>query len=615
MSYVINNSRGNLIAVVADGTVNTTATSLALVGRALENYGTYENENYVYLLENFAKSTPPTYAVLGQLWYDSSTDTLSSYNTANTWSALASQDYVQAQKISPVFTGIPAAPTAVSGTATTQIATTAFVTNSPIFTGSPTAPTAPAGTANAQLATTAFVTASPVFTGEPTAPTADPGTATTQIATTEFVTSAVGGKETAVTQAYGNNSNYIATTAFVQNEKYSPIFTGVPRSTTAPAGTANSQIATTAYVIDTILGPSTVLGTMSQQNAGSVNILGGTITGISPLGVDVGGTGASTAATARTNLGLGSISTQNANSVSISGGTIFNITPLAVIDGGTGANTASTARTNLGLGSISTQNANSVNITGGTAQLTTLITANANITGGQITNIQALAISDGGTGATTAADARNNLSLGSMALQQSVNVDITGGSITGIDPLAVDVGGTGAVNLTGLVVGNGSSPFTTVTKPNGAIVGTTEIQTLSNKTLTNPIINSGTLDSTTTTSDGTTAYSIGYRNIPQNSQNSNYVLAAADVGKHIYSQNSGAQTITIPTNASVPFALGTAVTIVNNGTTAITISASGVTLYQAGTTNTGNRTLGVRGLVTIVKVATNTWFISGSGIS
>jgi len=202
-----------------------------------------------------------------------------------------------------------------------------------------------------------------------------------------------------------------------------------------------------------------------------------------------------------------------------------------------------------------------------------------------------------------------------MALQQSVNVNITGGSITGIGTLAVGVGGTGATNLTGLVVGNRSSPFTTVTQPTGAVVGTTDVQTLSNKTLTGPVITSGTLDSATTTSDGTSAYSIGYRNIPQNSQNSNYTLAATDMGKHIYSQNSGAQTITIPTNASVPFALGTAVTIVNNGTTAITISAAGVSLYQAGTTNAGNRTLGVRGLVTIVKVATNIWFISGSGIS
>jgi hypothetical protein len=129
MSYIINNSRGNIIAVVADGTVNTTATDLTLVGRAVTDYGTYENENYVYLLENFANSSAPLQPILGQLWYDSATDVISAYNSANAWSALASQDYVQAQKISPVFTGTPAAPTAAIGTSTTQLATTAFVIN------------------------------------------------------------------------------------------------------------------------------------------------------------------------------------------------------------------------------------------------------------------------------------------------------------------------------------------------------------------------------------------------------------------------------------------------------------------------------------------------------
>lgn len=55
------------------------------------------------------------------------------------------------------------------------------------------------------------------------------------------------------------------------------------------------------------------------------------------------------AATQRTTLGLGSIATQASNSVSISGGSITGITDLAVADGGTGASDASTARTNLGL--------------------------------------------------------------------------------------------------------------------------------------------------------------------------------------------------------------------------------------------------------------------------
>jgi hypothetical protein len=127
MSYIINNTRGQIVAVVGDGTINTTATDLALVGRAVTNYGEYQNENYVYLLENFAGPGSPPQPIWGQLWYNSQTDTINTYNTANAWVALASQDYVQAQKISPAFTGTPTAPTAPTITNNTQIATTAFV--------------------------------------------------------------------------------------------------------------------------------------------------------------------------------------------------------------------------------------------------------------------------------------------------------------------------------------------------------------------------------------------------------------------------------------------------------------------------------------------------------
>jgi hypothetical protein len=55
------------------------------------------------------------------------------------------------------------------------------------------------------------------------------------------------------------------------------------------------------------------------------------------------------ATTARANLGLGTIATQASNSVSITGGSITGITDLAIADGGTGASDAATARTNLGL--------------------------------------------------------------------------------------------------------------------------------------------------------------------------------------------------------------------------------------------------------------------------
>ena len=481
MSYIINNSRGQIVAVVGDGTINTTATDLALVGRAVTNFGEFQNENYVFLLENFANGSAPAQPILGQLWYNSSTDILSAYNTSNTWSQLASEDYVESAKISPAFTGVPTAPTAPAGTANTQLATTAFVTSSPSFAGVPTAPTAPDVTATTQIATTAFVqnnkvspafsgtptaptaaynanstqlatTAfvqgekiSPVFTGVPQAPTAPSGTATTQLATTAFVTSspAFAGTPTAPTAAYNTNTNAIATTAFVQGEKNSPVFVGVPTAPTAANATANTQIATTEFVTNAVT-PGQLVGTMAIQNASAVNITGGTINNIVPIAVADGGTGANSAPQARTNLGLqsgattivGTMAVQDATAVAITGGTISGLgTPVPISSGGTGGNTAANARLSLGLGTASTQNAN-----------------NVNITGGAISGIAPLAVADGGTGGATAAIARTNLGLasgatttvGTMAVQNDGSVSITGGTISGITPLPVTSGGTGA---------------------------------------------------------------------------------------------------------------------------------------------------------------------------
>jgi len=63
------------------------------------------------------------------------------------------------------------------------------------------------------------------------------------------------------------------------------------------------------------------------------------------------------AATGRTSLGLGTIATQDASAVAITGGSITGITDLAIADGGTGASTASGARSNLGLGTAAVLNA------------------------------------------------------------------------------------------------------------------------------------------------------------------------------------------------------------------------------------------------------------------
>lgn len=90
-----------------------------------------------------------------------------------------------------------------------------------------------------------------------------------------------------------------------------------------------------------------VLGNVTGNVIGTVTGNATNVDGV--VQVEHGGTGATSAAVARTNLGCGSLAVQNKNLVDITGGTIIGITDLAVADGGTGASNASAARTNLGL--------------------------------------------------------------------------------------------------------------------------------------------------------------------------------------------------------------------------------------------------------------------------
>ena len=89
MSYTINNTSGGTIATVQDGTINTTALDITLIGKNFSGYGEYLNENYVKLLENFASGTAPTAPTTGEIWYDS-TNKLPKVYTGTAWKNIGS---------------------------------------------------------------------------------------------------------------------------------------------------------------------------------------------------------------------------------------------------------------------------------------------------------------------------------------------------------------------------------------------------------------------------------------------------------------------------------------------------------------------------------------------
>ena len=99
------------------------------------------------------------------------------------------------------------------------------------------------------------------------------------------------------------------------------------------------------------------------------------------------------------------------------------------------------------------------------------------------------------------------------------------------------------------------------------------------------------------------------RSLPQNAQSTSYVATAADVGRFINT------TAGVTINSGV-FSVGDNVTIYNNSGSTITITqGTSVTLRQAGTSNTGNRSLALRGVCTVLCVASNEFVINGGGLT
>lgn len=111
MTYTVNFTNPSTPAIsVSNTTVNTTSTSIALLGQNYDNYGELVAENFLKMLENFSYATAPANPIPGQLWHDTSTKTLKLRDSLGTWKPL-----------SAIYNGTVSPPPSITDKATGDI--------------------------------------------------------------------------------------------------------------------------------------------------------------------------------------------------------------------------------------------------------------------------------------------------------------------------------------------------------------------------------------------------------------------------------------------------------------------------------------------------------------
>jgi hypothetical protein len=127
--------------------------------------------------------------------------------------------------------------------------------------------------------------------------------------------------------------------------------------------------------------------------------------------------------------------------------------------------------------------------------------------------------------------------------------------------------------------------------PSGDVVGTSDTQTLTNKTLTDPKIN-----------------------LAFDAETASYTAVLANNGQVVTMDNASPNTFSIPTNASVAFPVGTQINVLQIGAGQTTIQAvtSGTTsILSTGGTAAAPKIRARYGAATCIKAATDLWYVIG----
>ena len=89
MAYTITRTDGTTLLTLSDSRVDQLTTSISLIGKNVESYGQYYNNNLVGLLENFASVNQPRSPLTGQLWYNKVDGRMYVYGLESTFKPVA----------------------------------------------------------------------------------------------------------------------------------------------------------------------------------------------------------------------------------------------------------------------------------------------------------------------------------------------------------------------------------------------------------------------------------------------------------------------------------------------------------------------------------------------